>query len=369
MKTAIVHDWLVTYGGAERALQQLILLFPDADLFSIVDFIPEGERSFLLNKKSTTSFIQSLPFAREKYRSYLPLMPFAVEQFDLSGYDLVISSSHAVAKGVLTHVSQQHICYCYTPMRYAWDLHYQYLNETGLNRGLKGSFARLILHYIRLWDSASACRVDHYIAISNFIAQRIKKLYNRDASVIYPPVDVDFFIPGTRKDDFYLTVSRLVPYKKVSLLVDAFSCLPDRKLIVIGDGPELQKIKSKSGKNIELLGCQPPAVVRDYMREAKAFVFAAEEDFGIVTVEAQACGTPVIAFAKGGSLETIANGETGMFFAEQSVEGIIAAVKAFEKTEDAYQTSRLRKNAEQFSIERFKREWQSFLDQALEARS
>ena len=344
VKTAIVHDWLVTYAGAERALEQILVLYPDADLYSLVDFIPPDQRAFILNKQVKTSFLQSFPFAKKKYRSFLPFMPLAIEQFDLSAYDLVISSSHAVAKGVLTHDRQLHVCYCYTPIRYAWDLRQQYLHESGLDKGLKGMIARMVLHYVRMWDLTSANRVDHYIAISHYIAQRIKRAYGKEAAVIYPPVDIDNFVPATKKEEYYLTASRMVPYKKVKLIVEAFSRMPDKKLIVIGDGPDYAKICSVAGRNIELLGYQPSSVLKEYMQKAKAFVYAAEEDFGIVTVEAQACGTPVIAFGKGGSLETVIplsqseigsqeSGEqpTGLFFYEQTVDAIQKAVLRFEK--------------------------------------
>lgn len=383
MKTAIIHDWLVTYAGAERALEQMLSLYPDADFYSLVDFLPPGQRWFILNKEVRTSFIQSLPFARKKYRSYLPLMPLAIEQFDLTHYDLIISSSHAVAKGVLTHSRQLHVCYCYTPMRYAWDLHHQYLQESGLNRGLKGMAARMVLHYVRMWDYSTVNRVDHFIAISNYIANRIKKLYSREATVIYPPVDVDGFDVHLAKDDYYLTASRLVPYKKVDLIVETFSNMPDKKLVVIGDGPDHQKIKAKAGKNVELLGYQPPTVVKNYMQKAKAFVYAAEEDFGIVPVEAQACGTPIIAYGRGGVTETVVplwnadrrlqieeekTSPTGVFFYEQSSEAVIGAVQEFEHHQDAFDGISIRKNAERFNRERFRKEFKAFVDEKLMAR-
>jgi glycosyltransferase involved in cell wall biosynthesis len=365
VRIAIVHDWLVSYAGSERALEQIIALYPEADLFSLVDFLPPGQRSFLLEKKVTTSFIQSLPFARRKYRSYLPLMPFAIEQFDLSAYDLIISSSHAVAKGVLTNAGQPHVCYCYTPMRYAWDLHHQYLKESGLNKGFKGQIARMVLHYLRLWDRTTSDRADHYIAISQYIAQRIKKAYAREAAVIYPPVDIDSFVPGPSRGEFYLTASRMVPYKKMDLIVEAFSAMPERKLVVIGDGPDFKKIRSKAGRNVELLGFQPAAVMRSYLQQARAFVFAAEEDFGIVTVEAQACGTPVIAFGRGGSRETIIDGVTGIFFHEQSTAEIRSAIQKFERIRDSFDPKVIRNNAERFSTGRFKKEFKDFVDTIL----
>jgi glycosyltransferase involved in cell wall biosynthesis len=378
VKTAIVHDWLVTYAGAERALEQILSLYPEADLYSLIDFIPPGQRDFIHNKKVKTSFLQSFPFAKKKYRSYLPFMPLAIEQFDLSAYDLVISSSHAVAKGVMTHNRQLHVCYCYTPIRYAWDLRQQYLHESGLDRGLKGMIARMVLDYVRKWDLASASRVDHFIAISHYIAQRIKRAYDKEAAVIYPPVDIEAFVPSTKKEGYYLTASRLVPYKKVKLIVESFSGMPDKKLIVIGDGPDYTKIVSAAGKNVELLGYQPPAVLKEYMQKARAFVYAAEEDFGIVTVEAQACGTPVIAFGRGGSLETVIpirqsgdrnreSGEqpTGLFFYEQTFDALREAVQRFEDQQHVFHEQNLRKNAERFGTERFKQEFKEYVDSAL----
>lgn len=357
MKVAIVHDWLVTYAGAERVLEQLLNIFPEADLYSIVDFLPENNRAFIKNKKVTTSFIQNLPKAKTKYRNYLPLMPLAIEQFDLRGYDLIISSSHCVAKGVITGPDQKHICICYTPVRYAWDLQGQYLRESGLNKGLKGWLAKAILHYIRLWDLRTVNGVDEFIAISDYIKRRIWKIYRRESKVIYPPVDVESFEFCEKKGDFYLTASRMVPYKKMDLIVEAFSKMPDKKLIVIGDGPDFNKIKAKATKNITLMGYQAFEVLKDHMQRAKAFVFAAEEDFGITPVEAQACGTPVIAYGRGGALETIIDVDnekaTGVFFEEQTVESICKAVAKFEEVKDKIKPQVCRTNAARFSNERF----------------
>lgn len=362
MKVAVVHDWLVIYAGAEKQLEQILRLFPDADLYSVIDFLRDDERGFILNKRANTSFIQRLPFAKTKYRNYLPLMPLAIEQLDLSGYDLIISSSYAVSKGVLTDSNQLHICYCCSPMRYAWDLYHQYLNETGLNRGVKGKIAQLILHYIRMWDFIAANRVDHFIAISKYISKRIKKVYGRDSTIIYPPVYIDEFELCAKKEDFYLTASRMVPYKRVDLIAEAFSRMPDKKLVILGDGPEMGKVKARAGKNVEILGHKTFDVLKDYMQRAKAFVFAAEEDFGITPVEAQACGTPVIAFEKGGILESVIENKTGIFFKEQTVEGLIEAVNDFEKKQDKFDYNEIRKNAERFDKERFNREFKEFVD-------
>jgi len=367
MKVAVVCDWLVVYAGAERVLEQILKLYPEADLFCLVDFLPNDRRDFILNKKTNPSFIQNLPFAKTKYRSYLPFMPIAIEQLDVSAYDLVISSSHAVAKGILTGPNQIHISYVHSPMRYAWDLQHQYLKQAGLQRGLKSWLARAILHYMRMWDYRTANGVDHFIANSRFIAKRVKKVYGREATVIYPPVDVSAYTLCEQKEDFYLTASRLVPYKRVDLIVEAFTAMPEKQLVVIGDGPEFGKIKKKAGANVTLLGYQPFDVLRDKMQKAKAFVFAAEEDFGIIPVEAQACGTPVIAYGRGGVLETVCGGETvnptGIFFYRQDIPSICAGVKQFEAAGQKIIPKICRKNAERFTSTVFQQTFQSFVAQ------
>ncbi|HIX82922.1 MAG TPA: glycosyltransferase family 4 protein [Candidatus Megamonas gallistercoris] len=358
MKIAIVHDWLVTYAGAEKCLEQMINIFPEADLFALVDFLKEEERDFIKHKKVKTSFIQKLPKAKSKYRSYLPLMPLAIEQLDLSNYDLIISSSHCVAKGIITGPNQVHISYIYSPVRYAWDLQHQYLKETGLNSGFKGWLAKVILHYIRLWDLRTANSVDYFIAISEFIKKRVWKCYRRRADVIYPPVDVEAFEFCDKKEDFYLTASRMVPYKKMDLIVEAFTKMPDKKLIVIGDGPDFSKIQkiAEGNSNIKLMGYQPFKVLKEHMQKAKAFIFAAEEDFGITPVEAQACGTPVIAYAKGGCLETICIEDkkaTGVFFYKQDILSLKAAVYKFEENKSSIKLDNCRVQALKFSTENF----------------
>lgn len=370
MKIAIIHDWLVTYAGAERVLEQILHVFPNADIYSTVDFLANDQRNFIQNKKVNTSFIQKLPFAKSKYRQYLPFMPLAVEQLDLSDYNLVISSSHAVAKGVITGPDQVHISYVHSPIRYAWDLQQQYLTEAGLTKGIKGWLAKSILHYMRMWDLRTANGVDHFVANSDFIARRIWKVYRREAKVIYPPVDVEAFAMNEKKEDFYFTASRMVPYKKIDLIVEAFTNMPDKRLIVIGDGPDYTKIKSKAGKNVEILGYQPFEVLKEHMQKARAFVFAAEEDFGITPVEAQACGTPVIAFGKGGVLETVSGLEkpapTGVFFYQQTVTAIIEAVNTFEEKKEKINPSVCRNNALRFGPERFRKEIEEYVIQQKE---
>lgn len=368
MKVAIVHDWLVVYGGAEKCLEQMLKIYPDADLFALVDFLPKDKRDFILNKKVNTSFIQKLPKAKTKYRSYLPFMPMAIEQLDLSKYDLIISSSYCVAKGIITGPDQIHISYVHSPIRYAWDLEHQYLKEAGLDKGLKGWIAKAILHYMKIWDTRTTNGVDHFICNSKFVARRIWKCYRREAEVIYPPVDVEAFEYCDQKEDFYLTASRMVPYKKMDLIVEAFTQMPDKKLIVIGTGPDFNKIQkiAQGHDNIKLIGYQPFSVLKDHMQRAKAFVFAAEEDFGITPVEAQACGTPVIAYGKGGALETvrgldIKDNPTGVFFYKQDEECLIKAISYFEENLEKILTEDCRKNACNFSIGNFKKRFSEYV--------
>ncbi|MEI2472097.1 glycosyltransferase family 4 protein [Peribacillus frigoritolerans] len=367
MKIAIIHDWLVTYAGAEKVLESIIDIYPDADLFSLVDFIKPEERGFLKDKAVKTSFIQKLPMSKKHYRNYLPLMPRAIEYMDVSEYDVIISSSHAVAKGVITGPNQLHISYVHSPIRYAWDLQHQYLKEAGL-KGFKGALVKNILFNIRNWDYRTANGVDYFLSNSNFISRRIRKVYRRESVTIYPPVDVSAFSLKTEKEDFYLTASRMVPYKKIDLIVESFSQMPDKRLYVIGDGPDFEKIKAKASKNVHLLGYQSFEVLKDYMQRAKAFVFAAEEDFGITPVEAQACGTPIIAFGKGGALETVVSykkskNPTGLYFYEQKSKAIVQAVQEFEDNLSLFSPQACRENAVKFAPERFKEELRQFVEQ------
>lgn len=363
-KTAIVHDWIVDLGGAEKCLKSINKLFP-GDVYTLLSKEESVSSLDIQFEKVTNSFIQNLPFAQKKYRGYLPFFPMAVEQFDLSKYDLIISSSHAVAKGVLTNANQLHICYCYTPMRYAWDLYHHYLKASNLDRGLKGKVVKIVLQYLRVWDLSTAHRVDHFIAISNYISKRIERVYGRKSDVIYPPVDVDKFTLHKNKENFYVAASRMVSYKRIDLIVDAFSLMPDKKLVVIGDGPDFKKIKARATKNVELLGYQPTNVLKDYLQRSRAFIFAAEEDFGILPIEAQACGTPVIAFGKGGVTETVIDGKTGVYFMEQNSESICEAIKRFESKLDQFNPEIIRKNAERFSRARFEAEFKAYIERKL----
>lgn len=367
MKTAIIHEWLVNYAGSEKVVESFTNIWRDADVFTLVDFLDDETRQIILKgKKVKTSFIQNLPYAKKQHRKYLPLFPKAIESFNLSEYELIISSSHSVAKGVKTNKDQLHICYCHSPMRYAWDEADYYLKEANLTKGIKGKIAMSTLKYLRKWDLKSADNVDYFIANSNHIAKKIKRIYNRDADVIYPPVDVDKFSLQTEKEEFYLTASRLVPYKRIDLIIDAFIQMPDKKLIVIGSGPEKEKLKTKAAPNISLIGYQEFDNLKDYMQKAKAFIFAAEEDFGIIVVEAMACGTPVIAGNFGGTTESVIDKKTGILFPEQTVDSIIEAVKNFDVVAKSINYSEVRIHAEKFSREIFEKNIKHYVDEKIQ---
>ncbi len=345
MKVAIIHDWLVTNAGAEKVLRSIVNLYPDADIFSLVDFLSSDERNTIIDgRKVHTSFIQNLPCAKNHFRHYLPFFPIAIESFDLSSYDLIISSSWAVAKGVKKTQNQIHICYCHTPIRYAWDLYDEYTKDLLWPKKI---FVQNILKYIRKWDIETLDRVDYFIANSQFVQERIKRIYNRNSIVIYPPVDISSFSLYEEKEDFYFTASRLVPYKKTKLIVEAFNKMPDKLLVVIGSGEELTSIQKIAGSNIKVLGYQPDNVLIEKMQKAKAFVYAAVEDFGIIPIEAMSCGTPVIALNKGGTKETIVDKVTGIHFDEQTTKSIINAVEQFEKID--FDPHRIRHEATKYT--------------------
>lgn len=363
LKTAIVHDWFTTYAGSERCVESFTNIWQDADVFSLVDFLNEQERRIILKgKHAKTTFVQNLPLASKYHRYYFPIFPLAIEQLDLSDYELIISSSHAFAKGVLTNSNQIHICYCHTPIRYAWDLTNQYFDVKNFKDRLQKFLLFPALHNIRIWDVVASNRVDYFVANSNFIKRRINKIYRREAEVIYPPVDTSNFSCETRKENFYLTASRFVPYKKIDLIAEAFSKMPDKKLIIIGEGPEKQKIKSKCSKNIEMTGYKQPKELAEYMKKAIAFVFAAEEDFGISVIEALSCGTPVIALNKGGTAETIVDQKYGIHFQEQKVDSIIEAVNKFERNKHAFDPEILSSYAKQFDRKVFEDKFKSFVE-------
>ena len=362
MKKALINDWYNQNGGAEKVIHSLNSVWNDFDHFALVDTLKVDERDFILNgKHAKTSFIQNLPFAKKDHRKYLQFFPYAIEQFDLREYDLVISSSSSIAKGVLTNSSQLHICYCHSPIRYAWDLYHQYLEEGNLKSGIKGFYAKYVLHKMRNWDVLTANRPDYYIANSEYIAARIKKIYDKVATVIYPPVNTDYFILEENKEDYYFTASRMVPYKKMQLIVETFNRFPDKKLIVGGNGPDFKKIKKIAKENIILLGYVSQEDLKIYLQKAKVFIFAAEEDFGIAPVEAQACGTPVIAYGKGGSLETIINKKTGLFFEQQTIEALTEAINEFETL--VFNPKTIRENALRFSKQRFEKEIKEFVEE------
>lgn len=370
MRVAIVHEWLATYAGSERVLEQLLQIYPDAALYAIVDVLRDGERGFLRGRTPRTTFVQRLPFARSHFRAWLPLMPLAVEQLDLSGYDVIVSSHHAFAKGVITGPDQLHVSYVHSPMRWAWDLQHQYLAEAGWDRGLKGALGgppvRALLHRLRGWDRATADGVDSFVANSSFVARRIRKAWRRDAAVIHPPVDVERCALRHDKEDFYVTVSRLVPYKRVPLVVEAFAGMPGRRLVVIGDGPDMPRLQRAAAPNVELLGRQPDAVVADCLQRARGFVFAAEEDFGIAPVEAQACGTPVLAYGRGGVLDSVRTegpAATGIHFHEQSAAAIRDAVQRFERRE--FDPAACRANAERFAPALFRARFKDYVERCI----
>lgn len=365
-RVAVVHEWFSTVAGSERVVEQILRVLPDADLFTLVDVLPEHERGFL-GRTPRTSFVQRIPFAARHFRALLPMLPLAIEQFDLSSYDIVVSSSHAFAKGILTGPDQLHVCYCHTPLRYAWELQHQYLREAGLYSGISSWVVRLILHYLRLWDTRTAHGVDCFIANSRFVAARIRKTYGRDAVVIHPPVNVDFFQCRPDKEQFYLAASRFVPYKRMDLIIKAFAAMPERRLVVVGDGPDWKRCKALTTPNIEMIGYQSAESLRDLLQRARAFVFAAEEDFGILPVEAQACGTPVICYGRGGVLDSVVPGITGLFFGEQTPEAICDAVARSER--QSFDPWLIRSHAESFCPENFRSRFRRLLDELIAART
>jgi glycosyltransferase involved in cell wall biosynthesis len=364
INTAIIHEWLVTVAGAESVLQSIHKLYPGRiyTLFHDPDALVGSPWE---NIQVKTSILQRFPLARKHHRLFLPLFPMAIEQFDLRQHKLIISSSYAVAKGVLNSSDQLHICYCHSPMRYVWDLTFEYLEAEGFSHGIKSFLVRLLLHYIRIWDTVSSNRVNEFVANSHYIANRIKKSYHRRAKVIYPPVDVDQFTVSEKRDDYFITLSRLVGYKRIDIIINAFNELK-LPLLIVGDGPSMKKLKAIAGPTITFVGHQTSDEVQKLLSRARAFVFSAEEDFGIVNVEAQASGLPVIAFGRGGALETVIDGTTGLFFYKQETQCLIDKIKEFLSTEDTFDPHEIRRNAERFPRSRFETEFKAFVDEAWE---
>ena len=359
MKIALVHDWLTGMRGGERVLETLCELYPSADLYTLV--YKKGSISPIIeNRKIFVSFIQKLPFAQRGYRYYLPLMPKAIEDFDFKDYDLIISSSHCVAKGIIPR-NALHICYCHTPMRYIWEMYGEYKQRLSIFAKVGLSIYR---SYLKRWDISSAQRVDYFIANSKNVANRIKKCYNRKATVIYPPLNTERFILNNESEDFYLIVSAFVPYKRIDLAIEAFNIL-GYSLKIIGTGQEETRLKKIARANVEFLGWQSDELVKDYYARCKAVIFPGEEDFGLVPLEAIASGKPVIAYAKGGALETIREGETGLFFYPQITSALIEAVQQFEKKIGSFNPERIRQYALPFGKEIFKKKMKEFIEEKI----
>ncbi|MBB4066539.1 glycosyltransferase [Gellertiella hungarica] len=365
MRVAIVHDWLYTIGGAERVLQEMLACYPDADVFCLFDFLKPEDRAKIGLKSTQTSFLQKLPFVKRSHRVFLPLMPIAIEQLDLSPYDLIISSSYAVAKGVLTGPDQLHVSYVHSPIRYAWDLQHTYLARNP--NPITSFLARPLLHWLRVWDTRTAHGPDMMIANSHFVARRIRKVYGRKAKVLYPPVLLSTRSEPLPKKGHFLAASRLVPYKNIEAIVRAFAELPDQQLVVAGDGPEGARLRKIAGPNVTFAGFVSDGALRELMATARAFVFAAEEDFGIISVEAQSEGTPVLALGKGGSCETVVDGRTGLFFDTPEPSAIAACVRQFLTREAEFTPENCREQAARFSADRFRDDLRAYVAETISA--
>jgi glycosyltransferase involved in cell wall biosynthesis len=369
MRVAVIHDWLYVVGGAERVLAEILACYPNADVFTLFDVLTETDRAKLGFNHAHTSFLQNMPFVATRHRLYLPLMPLAIEQFDLSGYDLVISSSYAVAKGVLTSPDQVHVSYIHSPMRYAWDMQHCYLRDNGWSQGIKGAIARVMLHHMRIWDTRTAHGPDDVIANSAFVARRIRKVYGRSATVIYPPVTLSKQNTDIPRGGYFLTASRLVPYKNIEAVIRAFAILPDFEIVVAGDGPLAGQLRQLASPNVSFAGFVSDEKMRKLMAGARAFIFAAEEDFGIIAVEAMSEGTPVLALSRGGSVETVVASparRTGMFFDEPDPDSIADCIRAFVAQEHLFSRGACRMQASRFSADRFRSEFKAFVDRCVE---
>ena len=363
-KTALVHDWLTGMRGGEKVLEVFCELFPDAPIYTLLH-VPGSVSPIIERHRIETSFVQRLPKVATTYRHYLPLFPTAIESFNFAGYDLILSSSHCVAKGVIPHAGTKHISYVHTPMRYVYEMYDQYFGPQHMGR-LKRCIIPFFANYLRMWDVATAGRVDHFVANSENVRRRIQRHYRRDATVIWAPVDTQRLTLSEKSDDYYLVVSALVPYKRVDLAVAAAAKL-GRRLVIVGMGPERSALEKLAGPNVKFLGWQSDEQVRDWYAGCRALLFPGEEDFGIVPLETQACGKPVIAFGRGGALETVADGETGLFFAEHTVGALAAAMTRLEQQRDRFVPAKIRAHAMKFDRAVFKQRMQEFVQQAMGA--
>lgn len=366
MRVAIVHDWLYVIGGAECVLKEILRCYPGSDVFTLFDVLTTADRAWIGYEKSRTSFLQRVPWIAGMHRNLLPLMPYAVEQFDFSGYDLVISSSCAVAKGVITGPDQLHVAYVHSPMRYAWDLQHQYLRNTN---ALKRALARVLLHHIRVWDTTSSPRPNVIIANSAYVGRRIKKAFGREVQVVWPPVNVPPVARASTRLKHFLAAGRLVSYKNTRAIIEAFNVMPELALVVAGAGPEERQLRAIAGPNVTFAGSVTDEELRSLMATARALIYAAEEDFGIVPVEALSEGTPVIALGRGGAKEIVivdGPGRTGMFFEEPSARHIAACVNAFLAREAEFTREACHSSAQRFSAERFRRQFKSLVDNEME---
>lgn len=365
MKVALVHDWLTGMRGGEKVLEVFCDIFPEADLYTLVH-VPGTVSKTIESRKIYTSFTQKIPFIKKRYRMMLPLFPMAIEGFNLKSYDLVLSSSHCVAKGVIPPPGSLHISYIHTPMRYIWDMYHEYFTDGGAKGKVIGAFA----HYLRMWDVSSSSRVDHFIANSAHVSRRIKKYYRRDSTIIYPPVDCSRFSAGSGPEDYYLIVSAFAPYKKLDIAIEAFNSL-GLKLKIIGTGQDDSRLRKMAGPNIEFLGWRPNEEIAGYYRRCRALIFPGEEDFGIVPLEAMASGRPVVAYGKGGVLETIVpvgsnvKSPTGIFFDEQTGDALEKAVKSFEKNIKVFNPSAIREHAIGFDRSVFKKKISEYISSKL----
>jgi len=357
VKVALVHDWLTGQRGGEKVLEVLAEIFPEAPIYTLFHF-PGSQVSAIENRDIRTSFLQGWPFLRKRYRSYLALFPLAAELFDLQEYDLVISSSHCVAKGVIPRPDALHISYVHSPVRYAWSQYPAYFSPRQLS-GFSRIFIPPIIHYLRMWDVSASARVDHFVANSRNVGRRIEKYYRRRADVIHPPADTDFFQPSPASpEDYFLVVSALVPYKRIDLAIRVFNRRGAR-LKIVGQGPEERKLRKIAGPHTEFLGAVDPTSLLRLFQSARALILPGEEDFGITALEAQACGTPVIAYGRGGALETVIPGKSGLFFPELKVESLLAALDKFQGLE--FNKPDIRSQAASFSRDIFKEKLQAYI--------